>query len=277
MITVTNLTPKNIKNYLNNIQNQYSASSYNRKLSSLRQFIAFLEEKRRIDKEKARELQRVLNPKNTQIGTNRSDTIHGIKNSDAVNRITTNSNRINFTSHFTLPVLAFLLLSINIFFLGKIKSQILNGISQDSVLGQTEKSSSKNLKAVKLPLSAILTDNYNIPLSYEQDISFSIYPSENSPNPIYSTGRCTVLPDNNGKVKITIGQDCGRPVPYNIFQENLELYLGVSLGFGSELLPRTPIKRLNIVLQRPTAAPTPSPTVFFIEKSQESTPSNTID
>lgn len=284
MSDLTNLTPETVQDYLAELQKQYSDSSFNRKLSSLRRFVQFLKEKGKIDRQRAKKLTDILNAKSpfdivppTEILPDQKkwevrDGKYGAEGTHHASHI------LRRTSHMTFLTIIFLFFSLNIYLAGKLNSNLLKRI--DAVVTKPLPTNVTPEITLTLTIDATLTDNFGIPLSYEQDISFAIYPTRTTTTPIYSTGLCQVKPNDSGRISIDLGLDCGQPIPYSLFMQYPELYLGMSIGFGSELQPRFALKKLGLLSGLPTATspppkgePTPTLIPLFIdeESATEST------
>lgn len=289
------ITPEKIQLYLKTISYKYSEASFKRKLSSMRQFFIFLTEKGVINEKQIKDLQKTLYFEDiAHIITESTPPIKTpvltYRQQPEKERLLEESKPVTIaypppkanpivSQPLIILLTVFLFSSINIFFLGKINSRILTkpdlGKELKSLLNQT-----KNKTTIKIPLRAILTDNFGIPISFEQDLTFSIYLSSKSTEAMYTTGRCPITPNDDGQFSIEIGRDCGQPIPYQLFTENPELYLGISLGLGGELDSRIPLKKIQLAFTNPTPTPTVTPPIEsdtyakFLEDYKESTDSS---
>lgn len=247
---VEDLTGEAIHKYRQDIDQQFHSATAKRKLSSLRKFGEYLKEHGRLD---SSVLAHLSEPSPKEIYPRRSGDYQSPPPSEA-------DNIRHYNINYLTLLLIFAFFSLNIFILAKLKTAITREISQQlSTTAAAQSSALDKERAVVLPLSATLKDNYGIPLSFEQEVSFVIYPSEDSREALYSTGRCPIQPDDYGNINIVIGQDCGKPVSYSLFQTYPELYLGASVGFGNDLNPRIPIKQFQLSFRPPTPTPTDTP------------------
>jgi site-specific recombinase XerD len=227
--------------YLEEIDKKYTDSSRKRKISALRKFILFLSKQGYIDGPTETSLREILSSPRPNPAA--AEIIKPPKRKD----------------HHVMLAVGGLIVVINLIVLTSFNQKVLKEIADFSTQPRAMTLGAKT--SISLPIKAKLTDSFGIPLSYEQDINFSIYPTENSSEPIYTTGRCAVTPDEEGNLDLTIGEKCGAPIDYSLFLENPELYLGVTIGFGKELEPRSKIKGLEVNILKPTPTPVPLPTL----------------
>jgi len=255
------LIPESIRAYLILLDKQYSKASYKRKLASIRKFIDFMESVTKLDQQAATTLKKEL-----LINTNVADVALKVdvvpKNEpdltiDEPKSSITASLRPLFSSHLSL-VLLFLILSSNIFLLGRMNTSLSSAINATTdILDKGSAGSVEDSLTVTIPFTGKLKDMFGIPLSYENEFSFSLYPTSDAIDPIYSTGRCSTTPGSSGNFTVILGQDCGHPIPYSLLQQYPEVYLGASVGFGPELKPRIALKRFEFGYVAPTPTPTP--------------------
>lgn len=258
-----NLNEQILYRYLKEVKNQYSGGSVRRKYASLRKFLDYLNSAGHFEKEKLAELKRAIRARQYPNQTSFEIKAEPIAKKSKSPEIQLNNGAIEQLSNdknknilITAILIALFTLSINLFTLGKASKNITQKLSE--ITPNTQAKTEKEIFA-ELSINALLKDNFEIPLNYEQEISFSIYTSKTEENPIYSTGRCSIFPDEEGSFEINIGKDCGQPINYSIFTVWPQLYLGTSLGFGKELIPRFPVKKLDFEFNLPTPALTPSP------------------
>ena len=113
-----------------------------------------------------------------------------------------------------------------------------------------------SLKKVSLPVALLkstteptrtlsfqgkLADQYGNILTSFTKAQFRIYKNSRSDEYIYSSGICTINPDEKGEFTITVGKDCGPRIANSVFIENQHLYLGIKVGSDPEMTPRREI------------------------------------
>ncbi len=131
--------------------------------------------------------------------------------------------------YIIITLIAILSLTLNLYFFLQVRSFSLNNKDEDSI-GRV------------LPFRGTIKETDGSPLDTKRDVSFSLYSSINSEDPIYEghcTGESGIEPSFNGNFSILIGADCGmEPIPEEVFATNTTLYLGVKIGSEPELQPR---------------------------------------
>jgi len=253
------LAPDSVREYLVQLKVQYKPSSYKRKLAGLRKFIEFMEKRQKLSQLEARNLRNALINKSSSFKLNETEPEKSyIKKEKKIDIKPTEHTKTSsfFSSNISLMLL-FLILSSNVFLLGRMNTSLSSAISAATDVINSGTDSIEEDLTVTVPFSGKLRDSYGIPLSYENEFSFSLYATSDGVDPIYSSGRCTVAPANSGNFTIIVGKECGRPIPYLLLQQYPEIYLGVSMGFGPELNPRIQLKRFDFGYSPPTPTPTP--------------------
>jgi hypothetical protein len=103
-----------------------------------------------------------------------------------------------------------------------------------------------------------LTDSVGNPIIDKIDMVFRLYNTSSGPveDALY-TGSCTgvngVTPDQDGIFNVLIGSDCGMSgIPSNIFTENPNVYLGITVGGDSEMPTRQLIANVGYALNAET-------------------------
>jgi hypothetical protein len=101
-----------------------------------------------------------------------------------------------------------------------------------------------------------LTDSVGNPITDKIDMVFKLYNVSTGGTALY-TGSCTgvngVTPDQDGIFNVLIGSDCGMSgIPSNIFTENPNVYLGITVGTDSEMGTRQQIANVGYALNAET-------------------------
>ena len=273
------LTPESIREYLVLLDKQYSKASYKRKLASIRKFIDFMELVKKLDQQVAIALKKEL-----LVNTNVANPVDVVPKKEL--NLTIDEPRLSlpisvrplFSSHLSL-VLLFLILSSNIFLLGRMNTSLSSAINATTdILDKKSADSVEDSLTVTIPFTGKLKDMFGIPLSYENEFSFSLYPTGDAVDPIYSTGRCPTTPGSSGNFTVILGQVCGHPIPYSLLQQYPEVYLGVSVGFGPELKPRVALKKFQFGYSTPTPTPTPQEIILPLFIDEElATPESSVE
>ncbi len=115
-----------------------------------------------------------------------------------------------------------------------------------------------------------LTDSLGNPITTSTNMQFRLYNVANGGTPLYQTGACSITPDQDGIFNVIIGSDCGFEIPNSVFTENTSIYLGVTIGADSEMIPRQPIANVGYAINAETLQGFPpgnsTSTIPFINK-----------
>ncbi|MBI3619895.1 hypothetical protein HY214_02005, partial [Candidatus Roizmanbacteria bacterium] len=99
-----------------------------------------------------------------------------------------------------------------------------------------------------------LTDSLGNPITSATNVKFQLYSASSgatSPN-LYTTGTCSVTPDQDGIFNSLIGSDCGSGITNDVFTGNADVYLGVIVGTDAEMTPRQHIANVGYALNAET-------------------------
>ncbi|MBI1871794.1 site-specific integrase, partial [Candidatus Collierbacteria bacterium] len=104
----------------------------------------------------------------------------------------------------------------------------------------------------QLSFQGRLTDNNDSPISETNEASFKLWNQAEEGQELYSSGACAVTPDPDGIFNVVIGNSpCGSEIDSNVFSENKDVYLEVSVG-GQTLSPRQQIATVGYALNSET-------------------------
>jgi site-specific recombinase XerD len=135
----------------------------------------------------------------------------------------------SFTHYFHFAVLTTLSCAVGFGIYG---SLFANPQKNNTVLG-----TASNFPPRILSFQGKLADSSETPITKESNILFSIYPSEDaSPEANLWQENDTVQPDSSGAFLVFLGKK--NPLPDSLFSQNSRLFLGISIGNGTELRPR---------------------------------------
>ena len=101
-----------------------------------------------------------------------------------------------------------------------------------------------------LAFNGRLADSLGNPITNKTDVTFRLYNGPLGGEALY-TSSCTgqngaINPGVDGNLDILIGSDCdGNPIPANLFSDNPNVYLGITILADSEMKPRQHIPNVG--------------------------------
>ena len=107
-----------------------------------------------------------------------------------------------------------------------------------------------------------LTDSVKNPITTSTSMVFKLYSHLTSTAPaylLYTTGTCSIQPDQDGIFNALIGQDCGSEIGSEVFSENANVYLDVTVG-SETLTPRQQIANVGYAINSETLQGLPAGT-----------------
>jgi len=97
-----------------------------------------------------------------------------------------------------------------------------------------------------------LTDTLQNPITAATPMAFRLYDVLSGPaTPLWSSGSCSVTPDQDGIFSTGLGADCGAEIDSDVFSENAGVYLEVEIN-GETLSPRQPIRTVAYAINSET-------------------------
>src|SRR3989338_4772842 len=97
-----------------------------------------------------------------------------------------------------------------------------------------------------------LTDTLSNPITTATNVVFQLYSVSSGWTALYTTGTCSVTPDQDGIFSSLIGSDCGAEIASSVFSENTNVYLGVTVGADVEMTPRQQIANVGYAINSET-------------------------
>ncbi|NLE30788.1 hypothetical protein GX618_00740, partial [Candidatus Dojkabacteria bacterium] len=85
-----------------------------------------------------------------------------------------------------------------------------------------------------------LTDRSDTPITAPTSVTFKIYNVPSGGTALW-TGTCSLTPDGDGIFDALLGSECGSAIPDTVFGENVDTYLGITVGSDTEMTPRQKI------------------------------------
>ncbi|KKP62896.1 MAG: hypothetical protein UR56_C0003G0003 [Candidatus Roizmanbacteria bacterium GW2011_GWC2_34_23] len=97
-----------------------------------------------------------------------------------------------------------------------------------------------------------LTDTLSNPITTATNVVFQLYSVSSGGVALYTTGTCSVTPDQDGIFSSLIGSTCGSGIDASVFTENANIYLGVTVGADAEMTPRQQIANVGYAINSET-------------------------
>lgn len=111
-----------------------------------------------------------------------------------------------------------------------------------------------------------LTDTVGNPITTATNVTFNLYNVSTGGTPIYTAGACSLTPDQDGIINVLVGGVgysptppsstfnalCGSEIDPDIFTENPNVYLGVTVASDSEMTPRQQIANVGYAINAET-------------------------
>lgn len=111
-----------------------------------------------------------------------------------------------------------------------------------------------------------LTDSLGNPITTATNVTFNLYNVDTGGTPIYTAGACSITPDPDGIINVLIGGVgysptppsstynalCGAEIDPEVFTENANVYLGITVASDSEMTPRQQIANVGYAINAET-------------------------
>ncbi len=97
-----------------------------------------------------------------------------------------------------------------------------------------------------------LTNNLGNPITTSRDLVFKLYSVDTGGSPLWDSSTCAITPDTDGIFSILLGSSCGAEIPASVFSENSAIWLGVTVGTDTEATPRVQIATVAYALNSET-------------------------
>jgi hypothetical protein len=97
-----------------------------------------------------------------------------------------------------------------------------------------------------------LTDNLGNPTTTATNMVFKLYDASTAGSELWTSGTCSITPDQDGIFSIILGSGCGTEITSTVFSENAGVWLGVTVGADAEATPRIQIATVAYALNSET-------------------------
>jgi len=97
-----------------------------------------------------------------------------------------------------------------------------------------------------------LTNNLGNPITTARNVNFKLYNAATSGTLLWDSGTCSITPDTDGIFSTLLGSSCGAEIGSSVFSENSAVWLGVTVGADTEATPRVQIATVAYALNSQT-------------------------
>ena len=151
-------------------------------------------------------------------------------------------NSLSFTPYFHLALLVIATTAMGILFY----NQIIK--SANPSLAATSLTAPKR----QLSFQGRLLDSSGTPITVPMSVNFKLWDDLTAGTQLYTTGTCSVTPDQDGIFNSLIGDGvCGVEIPQSVFTDNRDVFLAVTVG-AETLTPRQQIATVGYALNSET-------------------------
>ncbi len=151
-------------------------------------------------------------------------------------------NSLSFTPYFHLALLVIATTAMGILFY----NQIIK--SANPSLAATSLTPPKR----QLSFQGRLLDSSGTPINVPMNVNFKLWDDLTAGAQLYTTGTCSVTPDQDGIFNSLIGDGvCGAEIPQSVFTDNRDVFLAVTVG-AETLTPRQQIATVGYALNSET-------------------------
>ena len=96
-----------------------------------------------------------------------------------------------------------------------------------------------------------LTNTAQSPITSSTTMQFRLYDADSGGTQLWSSGSCSVDPDQDGIFSVGLGSDCGSEIGENVFTENSNVWLEAEVA-SETLTPRQPIRTVAYAVNSET-------------------------
>ena len=248
-----NINASTIKQYIDKLHKLgESKIVIERKLAAVKKFIDWTKNKKYINKEEYKEIIKALGkPKRSLISNFKSQISNlNFKSKELIQPISTSFG----LQHYIGLIIILIFISV----MGA-------GIYSRFFL-KSEKSFAYSTSPIRagriLSFQGRLTDTLGNPITTATNLTFKLYKTSTGDPAIYDTGACSLTPDQDGIFNVLVGGSgysptppqsvCGTEITSDIFSENPDVYLGVTVGLDTEMTPRQQIANVGYAINAET-------------------------
>jgi len=97
-----------------------------------------------------------------------------------------------------------------------------------------------------------LTNNLSNPVTTATNLVFKLYSVDTGGTALWDSSSCSISPDTDGIFSTLLGSSCGTEIPASVFSENSAIWLGVTVGVDAEATPRVQIATVAYAINSET-------------------------
>lgn len=259
LLTTRQITAETISEFRLNLESSQTPVLVNRKLSSVRSFLRYLESKDiEIPSVSIQNVRRsVISEPTKQLASTQTELITNIPEPIAQEpasnppllrtRLKPTTREALIPDRYKIMAAgAGLLLLLSVFAFG-LYLILIKQVPTSAAFPQSPTRGSRTLS-----FQGRLTDSLGNPITASTNVVFKLYTALSGGSQLYTTGTCSVTPDQDGIFNSIIGEDCGSEISSDVFTENADVYLGITVGSDSEMDPRQQIANVGYALNAET-------------------------
>ena len=265
----SNIESKHIKEYRNEVLKTSSASTFDRKVFSLKKFFEWAEKEGHIDaspvEEFLREEENIITNKLGKIERAGKNSVPSYDSFQA--RIVAKFAGIPklqklayslfynrpkwYKSYHSLPISNYFNYAILIILMSALGLGAYNQFFKTTATPLAYPTALKSPSRY-LSFQGRLTTNLGNPVTTSTDLVFKLYNADSGGDTLWDSTSCSITPDTDGIFSVLLGSDCGSEISSSVFSENAAVWLGVTVEGDSEATPRVQIATVAYALNAET-------------------------
>ncbi len=258
-----------IKKYRSEVLKDSSASTFDRKMFSLKKFFewtvkegyldenpveSFLREEQETVKTKLGKIERQkkLNP--PSYGSAQSRIIAKLAGKPKLQKLAYNLFYARpkwYKSYHTLPIASYFNYAILVLLMSSLGFGVYNQFFK-TTSGSLAYPTSLTRAGRYLSFQGRLTNNLSNPVTTATNLVFKLYSVDTGGVALWNSGTCSITPDTDGIFSTLLGSSCGTEIASSVFSENSAIWLGVTVGVDAEATPRVQIATVAYAINSET-------------------------
>ena len=266
---INKITSKDIKRYRNEVLKSSSASTFDRKIFSLKKFFEFavkegfidenpvedfLKEEEEIIKTSLGKIERKRKLSSPSYDSLQARIIARFAEKPKLQKFFYNLFYTRpqwYQSYHKLPISNYFNYAILIILMSALGFGIYTQFFKTTSPGQAYPTALTRAGRY-LSFQGRLTNNLNTPITTATNITFKLYDADSGGSTLWNSGTCSITPDGDGIFSTLLGSSCGTEIDSSVFSENAEVWLGVTVAGDAEATPRIQIATVAYALNSET-------------------------
>ncbi|HAU65692.1 TPA: hypothetical protein DCW32_04085 [Candidatus Woesebacteria bacterium] len=258
-----------IKKYRSEVLKDSSASTFDRKMFSLKKFFewtvkegyldenpveSFLREEQETVKTKLGKIERQkkLNP--PSYGSAQSRIVAKFAGKPKLQKLAYNLFYARpkwYKSYHNLPIASYFNYAILVLLMSSLGFGVYNQFFK-TTSGSLAYPTSLTRAGRYLSFQGRLTNNLGNPITTATNLVFKLYSVDTGGAALWNSGTCSITPDTDGIFSTLLGSSCGTEIASSVFSENSAIWLGVTVGVDAEATPRVQIATVAYAINSET-------------------------